>query len=220
MVDIFDEVSEDLRTERAMALAKRYGGLLIIAAVAVLAGIAGFQAYNGMQREKDARAAGQYLALTTPLDEGTTLSATQLTDAAIGLKAFAASAPEGYKTLASLRAAALEAGAGDITGAQALWLGISDDSGADEAMRNSATLLWAQRAIGSVPDGAVEARLKPLEASANPFHAMAQEDQALLYLKDGKPDLAKALFSQLASDPNAPPDLRNRAGGLLAQLNG
>ena len=43
MVDIFDEVSEDLRNERAMVLAKRYGGLLLVAMLLVLASVGGQQ---------------------------------------------------------------------------------------------------------------------------------------------------------------------------------
>ena len=39
-------------------------------------------------------------------------------------------APEGYKTLASLRAAGVKADAGDLPGAVALWNGVAADSGA------------------------------------------------------------------------------------------
>jgi hypothetical protein len=54
----------------------------------------------------------------------------------------------------------------------------------------------------------------------NPFHGLAQETQALMFLEQGKTDQAKALFSQIASDPGAPEGVRNRAQGLLAKLNG
>jgi hypothetical protein len=55
---------------------------------------------------------------------------------------------------------------------------------------------------------------------SNPYHGLAQETQALLYLHEGKTDLAKALLSQIASDQAIPEGVRNRANGLLAQLNG
>jgi len=66
----------------------------------------------------------------------------------------------------------------------------------------------------------VLARLQPLTESSNPYHGLAQETQALVYLNEGKTDLAKALLSQISSDPSAPEGVRNRADGLLVKLNG
>ena len=38
VVDIFDEVEEDLRAERAQQLLKRYGGLIVAVLVVIVAG--------------------------------------------------------------------------------------------------------------------------------------------------------------------------------------
>ena len=43
VVDIFDEVEEDLRAERAEKLLKKYAWLLIVAVVAVIGAAAGWQ---------------------------------------------------------------------------------------------------------------------------------------------------------------------------------
>ena len=101
-----------------------------------------------------------------------------------------------------------------------MWNDISADPAADPLLRQLADLLWAQHALGSAPDAAVLARLAPLAVPENSWHGLAQETQALLYVHEGKMDQAKALFSQIASDPTAPEGVRNRADGLLAQLNG
>jgi hypothetical protein len=45
VVDIFDEVSDDLRTERAARLFRRYGLLVLAAAVLVLLGVAAQQGW-------------------------------------------------------------------------------------------------------------------------------------------------------------------------------
>jgi hypothetical protein len=221
VVDIFDEVSEDLRTERAITLAKSYGGLLIGACLLVLAGVGGQQAYVWYQGQQIDKAATAYLNVTGPLDAaGATLNNDQRKSGAQALEAFAATAPDGYKTLANLRAAALLADAGDKTDALGLWNNVAADTAADPLLRDLANLFWAQHALGSAPDADVLARLQPLTADANPYHALARETQALLYLGEGKTGLAKALFTQIAGDPNAPDGVRNRADGLLAKLNG
>ena len=220
MVDIFDEVSDDLRTERAIRLARRYGGLLLGVLVLVLLGVAAQQGWNNYQAKRDAKAAGAYLALTAPLDAGETLSDTQGEADAVALTNFAATAPQGYKTLSQLRAAALYAEAGQPMQAEGLWNAVADDPNADPLLRELANLLWAQHALGHAPDADVLARLQPLVGPGNPYHGLAQETQALLYLHEGKNDMAKALFEQLAADPDSPEGVRDRAAGLLAKLNG
>jgi hypothetical protein len=221
VVDIFDEVSDDLRTERALALARRYGGLLVILLVLVLVGVGAQQAYRWHQTQVNDKAATAFLALTAPIDQaGPNIANPQRLADAKSLMAFAGAAPDGYKTLAEFRAASLYNDAGQAAEAQALWTGIGRDTNADPLLRDLANLLWAQHALGTAPDADVLARLKPLAALSNPYHGLAQETQALLYLHEGNADLAKALFAQIASDPATPEGVRNRANGLLAQLNG
>lgn len=221
MVDIFDEISEDLRNERAVALAKRYGALLIIAMLAVLVGVGAQQYYASYQARQAEKAATQYLAIASALDApGAQPTTPQMTQAAQALTNFAATAPEGYKTLANLRAAGLYATTGQKAQADALWTGVAGDDHADKLLRDLATLLWAQHALGTAPDAEVLAKLQPLVQASNPYHALARETQALTFLHEGNEGMAKALFSQIANDPNAPDGVRNRANGLLAQING
>ena len=221
MPDIFDEVAEDLRHDQAVTLAKRYGAWLIAACVAVLAGVGGQQAWQAYQARQAEKAAMQYLALTSTLDQADAPPpADQAAQTAQALNNFAATAPQGYKSLANLRAAALYANTGQTAQAEALWTGVAQDSAADPLLRDLATLLWAQHALGTAPDADVLARLQPLTLDSNPYHALARETQALVYLRAGNEAQAKVLFSQIVADPNATDNLRSRAQALLASLNG
>ncbi len=221
MVDIFDEISDDLRADQAAKLLRRYGALLVLAAILVLLGVAGQQLWQGYQTRQNQGAAARYLAITRQIDnQAAAITNAQRQADARQLTAFAATAPAGYRSLARLRAAGLYADAGQTDQADAMWKAVSADSGADMLLRQLADLLWAQHALGTAPDIAVAARLQPLTATENIWHGLARETQALLYLHQGKTDQAKALFSEIASDPSAPEGVRNRADGLLAQLNG
>ncbi len=221
MVDIFDEVSDDLRAERAARLLRRYAVLLASAAVLVLLAVGAVQAWQWDQARQNNRAATAYIALTAVLDtEGAAITPGQQLADARQFTDFAANAPAGYRSLARLHAAALYAAANQPDAAASLWNEVAADTAADPLLRNLADLLWAQHALGVAPDAAVLARLAPLTVPENPWHALAQETQALLYLHAGNSAGAKALFSQIASDPTAPDDVRNRADGLLAKLNG
>jgi hypothetical protein len=220
--DIFDEVAEDLRHDQAVKLAKSYGIWLLGACVAVLLGVAVQQGWQDYQTRQDAQAAQQFLALTGALDQPNAPppAAAQAVQSAQALNDFAATAPEGYKTLANLRAASLYANAGQPAQAAALWTGVAQDSAADPLLRDLATLLWSQHALGVAPDADVLAKLQPLALDGNAYHALARELQGLIYLREGNDAQAKVLFTQIVTDPHATDNSRNRASALLASLNG
>ena len=66
----------------------------------------------------------------------------------------------------------------------------------------------------------LEARLKALAAPNNPWHALADEQLALLDLRQGKADQARTTLRRLAQDTTAPSGVRGRAGALLGRLGG
>jgi hypothetical protein len=221
VVDIFDEVSEDLRAERAQRVLRRYGGLIIAVVLLVVAGAGGFELWRWYGARQDAAAANAYLAamnLADTLPQGA--DAATRAPAIAAFQSVAASAPTGYRTLALLRLAALQAGAGQAAAAAATWNTLAGDAAADPLYRDLGNLLWAQQGVDSGDPALVEARLKPLLSPDNPWHQIAQEYDALLNIRTGKIDAARATLRVLATDPTAPEGLRGRAGGLLDRLGG
>src|SRR6185437_6233902 len=61
VVDIFDEVDEELRAERAQQLLKRYGGLIVAGAIAIVGAAAGWQGWRWYEARQDQAAAVEYL---------------------------------------------------------------------------------------------------------------------------------------------------------------
>ena len=221
MVDIFDEVSEDLRAEQTRQLLRRYGGLVVVALVLVLVGAGGWEAWRAYQARQDAAAATEYLAAMTLADAvPPEADAAARAPAIAAFQNVAASAPAGYRTLARLRLAALQEAAGKPEDAAATWNAVAGDGDADPLLRDLANLLWAQQGIDKGDPALVEARLKPLTAADNPWHQLAQMYMALLDVRTGKTDAARATLRVLESDLSAPEGLRGRAGGLLDRLGG
>lgn len=220
VVDIFDEVSEDLRADRARALLKRYGGLLIVAAALVIVGVAGWQAWRWRGQQQSSQVATAFLdamrkSAAPPAADGATPSRTQ---AAADFAALAATAPEGYRTLARLREAALRATAGDLPAALTLWDKISADTQADPLLRGLADLLWVQHQVDAGDPAAVEGRLAPLIANGSAWRPLALESQAWLAIRTGQRAKARDILKGLQADTLAPDGVRARAGGLLSQL--
>ncbi len=218
--DIFDELNEDLRAERAHALFRRYGVLLVAVLVLVLAGVGGWQGWEWWQGRQSIAAAEPYLQAMRAADQlPAGPSPARLPDADAFAKV-AETAPAGYRTLAQLREAALRWDAGDTTAALTLWDKVSADSEADPLLRDLGTLLWAQHSLDRGDPAAISARTAKLERDRNPWRPLAQEVDALLALRQDDKPKATALLRGLLSDPLAAEGLRGRATGLLALLGG
>ena len=205
VVDIFDEVEEDLRAERAEKLLKKYAGLLVALAVAIVAAAAGWQLWVRYQNKQDAAAASAFVAAAADGD-------------AKALDRLAATGPEGYKTLARLTEAGLKAKAGDMQGAESLWNAVASDSSADSLLRDFASLMATGHDLDHGDPAELQSRLKPLAMPANPWSRLAREQLAVLALRQGNQKEARQMLQALTNDIGAPSGLRARVSGLLASL--
>ncbi len=216
MPDIFDEVAEDLRADRARRLLRRYGGAVAAIVVLLLAGVGGYEGWQRYRARDTSRVATDYIAAMTIADGPE--SGRQ--GAVPGLEKVAAEPSDGYATLARMRLAALKVDSGDLPAALALWDQVSRDGSADRLLRDLASLRWATHQIDKGDPAAITARLHPLLAPENAWHALAQEAQALLELCQGNDAAARDGLKQLAQDVTAPDGVRGRANGLLSRLGG
>ena len=189
--------------------------MIVGAAVVIVAVVAGFQAWRWYQARERARVADIYIAAMHQADEQ---AASDHQGGAGGPREVSAEGMSGYTTLARLRAAALEADAGNKDGALRLWDDVANDGSADPLLRGLANLEWAMHEVDSGDPAQVAARLQPLADPNNPWHALAQEQQALLALRQGQTQAARDTLKKLADDVTAPQGVRGRAGGLLAKL--
>ncbi|UFN47056.1 tetratricopeptide repeat protein [Roseomonas sp. OT10] len=216
MPDIFDEVQEELRAERARRLATRWGGLFGVVALAALLGVGGWQGWQWWQ----ARQANQAAAIFLEVSRATEAENADLKAAGDRFAALADTAPHGYRVLARLRAAALRAETGDGVAALALWDAVASDGAADPLYRDLASLMWSLHGLDSQDPGLLASRLAPLAAEGNPWRASARELQALVAVRRGEREAAKRSLQALAADVTAPQGVRDRAARLAAGLDG
>lgn len=221
MVDIFDEVDEELRADRAEALFKRYLPHLLAGATLVVAATAGWQGWQWWQARQDQAAAAAFITTMRGADAlPADAAAPARIEAAEKFQQLAAAAPAGYRALARLRAAGLRMQAGDPSGALTLLGEVSADSDVDPLLRDYATLLWVQNQIDRGDAAMLQARLAPLAVATNPWHSLAAEAGALIELRAGRTEQARIALKALAADATAPDGVRARANGLLTQLGG
>lgn len=214
MADIFDEVAEELRAERARQAWRRFGPLLAVALVLVLGGVAGWQGYAAWKNRQAAASATAFLEAQNVAPGATPA------DQAARFATLAAQSPTGYRTLARLRAAALQAEAGDRNAARAMLDQVTGDTDADPLYRDLANLLWVLHGLDEVDPAMLAARITPLTAEGSAWRASARELAALVDLRRGRPAEAKRALDALANDATAPQGVRERALRLARSIEG
>ena len=220
MPDIFDEVNEEMRAERARALAVRYGVMGGVLLLLVLAGVGAWQGWQWWQGRQSAAAAGPYLVAGEAADAVPPGPNPAHATAADDFASVAKNAPPGYHALAVLREASLRWDAGDKAAALSEWDGLSHDGSAEVVLRDLGALLWAQHSVDDGDPAAIKARTAALEQPANPWRPLAEEVDALVAVRLNDVGQARQLLTTLAADPAAAQGLRGRANGLLTLLGG
>ena len=214
MPDIFDEVNEDLRAEQARGLLRRYGGLLVLAMLATLAGVG---AYDWWQQKQTASADAVALKFLAAQKQAQAKQPPK--DLPHEFAAIADTAPGGYRVLARLQLAAAEWNQGQHDSAVADWQGVSDDAAAPQILRDLATLTSVQHQVDTGDAQVLKAKLEPIIQGKSRWRPLAEQVTALLDIRLGRTSEAKKIMSALTADPQAPTGVRQMAQDLLITLS-
>ncbi|MNE07752.1 hypothetical protein D3C80_1003820 [compost metagenome] len=211
MVDVFEQVEEELRSERYKRLARTWlpvlAGVLAVALIAALAWW-GWQTYVTSQADKASAA----------YEQG--VEAMQAGKAEEAKTAFAASAEAGggYKALALMQQAGIALSENKTTEAVALF-----DEAAKAAKDPILSDIAVLKATFLVMDTAsledVRARLEPLTGDKRPMSAFAQEALAMAQLQHGKTADARQVFVQLQLGQDVPDSVRQRAQAAVQAID-
>ena len=212
MVDVFDQVEEELRSERYKRLARVglpiLGGILALALVLALA----WWGWDSWQNSKADKASEAY-------DRG--MEALQANNAAGAKSAFEEAAKEGngaYRSLALQQQAGLAMTAERPQDALRLFDEAIKADGepilADAAALKAA---WIVMDTGALAD--IEKRLEPLTAEGRPYRPFAQHALAMARLQHGKTAEARELLVQIQLGQNVPDDLRQQAQAAIGMID-
>lgn len=208
MADIFREVDEEVRQDRALALWNKYQNLILaLAAIIVIA--AGGWKYWQTEKQKAAEAADEkFQAAVTLSRDGKTA------ESLAALQALGKDGPAGYSALARLRAAA-EMSGGDREGAVKAYDALANDNNLDPLFRDDARLRAAYLRVDSADRREMENRLQPLAAGGAAFRSSARELLALVALRDNDLDAAGRWLDEIVTDTEAPGGMKQRAEAFL-----
>lgn len=211
--NIFQEIEEDLERQKMEALWKRYSGLVIAGALAVVIGTGGITAWRSWNVERNQHATGALINIVRSAgsDEAKEIET---------LEAFAQkNHGDTQATFAQLHAAALAVRNGNKDKAIQIYNAVAGDHKADSAFRQLADLLAVQTQIDTGNPPELEKRLQPLLAENAPWRFTAMEYDGYLALRTGDNAKAKQIFTELSQDNSAPHSLGARAADMLRYVN-
>jgi hypothetical protein len=213
MSDIFQEVDEEVRRDKAAEFWKKYQNLILAAAALIVLASAGFR-YWQYEREKAQQAAGdQFQQALAALEGG------KLDEAKAGFDTIAAKGPSGYRALAQMAAAGAKAQS-DPQGAIGAFDAVAGDAAIDPLLRDGARLRAALLRVdiaGEEQKGAAE--LTALATVNGPYRRIARLALGALALDRKDYDDAAKQFDLVLGDPEVSPDERQLASrwlGLVA----
>ena len=223
MPDIFDEVEEDLRAERARALGRRYWGAAAGAVVFTLVATGAYVYWQQRSAEAANAVASRFITAAREADRlsgdlGAGKPGPDAVTAEQQLAEIGSQGPAGYRVLARLRLAALQWESGQHAQAVATWQSVSDDASAPALLREVATLTSAQHRIDTAEPGPLKQQLETLTGAGSRFAPMAEQLIALVDLRAGRTHEAAGIMRRLASEPGVPENIRGMAADLLSTL--
>ncbi|WP_439815366.1 tetratricopeptide repeat protein [Zavarzinia sp. CC-PAN008] len=215
MADIFQEIDEDLRRDRSMALWRRWRVPLAAGCVAIVLGAAGGVWWREHEAATKAERGDRFTAAAAQIEAGQAAEG----EAALLALADEAGRDSGYGVLALMRAAAAREAAGNATGAVELLDQVANGKG-DASLRDVARLKAAMLVVDSAEADAVIGRVDPLIVPTGAWRHAASLIKAGALLRKQDEAAARTLLDSLSKDESAPRGVRQQATELLASLGG
>jgi hypothetical protein len=213
-LEVFREVDEDYRRDRMAAFWRRYGGLMFAAVIGVVLVAEGVNYWIARQHAQKEAQTAEFEALLSGIKPG------QEAEAIAAISAYAAKADPAKATLAQFAEASMRQRAGNNVAAAQVYHQIADGGQASEEMRDLAIVRLGYIAADEANPEPLIPRLQAIANKASPWRFSAKEAIALLTARAGQRESAAKMFSELAQDVGAPPDMAARARALADLYRG
>lgn len=201
-----DEVTEDLRRDRLFGAMRRYGWVVLLLILAIVAGAA-WREYSLMRAETRAQAFGDAL-----------LAAESASDPAAALSAVDAQGGAGREALARMLAADAQLKAGERAAAVATLNEIGGNASLPAVIRDLARLKGLMVQDGVTDAAQRDALLSELSAPGAPYRLLALELKAVALIEAGRDDDAATLIRKIQQEQGLSDNLRRRLAEMLITL--
>ncbi len=208
MSDIFGEVDEEVRRDKAAELWKKYQSLVYAGAALIVLATAGYRFYEYHETQVSEAAGAAFQDALRIAQDG------KPADAETAMAKVAAEAPAGYRMLARF-AAAGEAEKGDASAGAAAFDALANDPSVDPLYREAARLHAALARLDAGDVDAAKGALETLSGPAAVFHVTARLTLGAIALDEHDWTSAGKWLDEVVADPTAPDPEKRTAETLL-----
>ncbi|WP_199286074.1 hypothetical protein [Paracoccus suum] len=204
-----DEVTEDLRRDRLFGAMRRYGWVVLLLILAIVAGAA-WREFSRTRGETRAQAFGDAL-----------LAAESAADPATALAGVDARGSAARAALARLLAADAQLKAGDRAAAAATLDALGSEAGLPAVIRDLARLkglMLDDPANGGTEPAKRDALLSELSAPGAPYRLLALEQKAVALVEADRNEDAATLIRKIQQEQGLTENLRRRLSEMLITL--
>ena len=212
MADLFQEIDDELRQDKASRLWKLYGKYVIVVAIIIITSVGGYKFWQQKQLDDGEKASIAYEAALARSASGDFKGAIdQLNEKELRIT-------PGYAALSQMQKANLAMKIKDFEAALITYKDITENDDYPQSIKEWASFRRAAVRVEKQIDSNASADLDKLIATDSPWRFLAKEIKAIKEIETGNNSEAKAIFSELADDENAPERLRIRAAEFLQTL--
>ena len=213
MADLFQEIDDELRQDKASRLWRVYGKYVVAVAIVIIISVGGYKFWQQKQLDDGEKASIAYEAALARSASGDHKGAIdQLNEEEIRTAA-------GYAVLSQMQKANLAMKINDFEAALITFKDIAENDNYPQSIKEWASFRYAAVRVEKQTDSNALADLDSLIATDSPWRFLAKEIKAIKEIETGNKSGAKAIFSELADDENAPERLRVRAAEFLKTLH-
>ena len=213
MADIFNEIEEDIRQDRAKVAWKKYGKYVIGLAVLIIAITAGNTGWVEYKKSVLIDQSDRFVAAIAKVDANDDVAATDL------FAKLSEDSGVGYSMLSRFNLASLKIKSGDIDGAILIYQLLSNDNSIDKIYRDLAVILSVVNQIDDGNNKDLLTSLSPQLQEDAPWRFSAYELAAIITIKMGDIEQAKQYLTLITDDFAAPQAIRARAAERLKITN-
>jgi hypothetical protein len=212
VTDLFEEVEEQLRSDRYKTLARKVLPWMLGLAAAALIAVLGYWAYDTWRTQQTDKASETYAAAMEAMGRGDRDQARKLWGDV------AKSSAPGYKSLSLMHLAAYEESQKRPAEAAKL-LDQAAEAAPDALIGDAARLKSALALLDTAPLKDLEGRLKPLMEEGRPYRVQAREALAFAKLRAGDLTGARGDFVLISQSLDAAQGAQARAQAAIGLID-
>lgn len=209
---IFREVDEEVRRQQLENLWKRWGNVIIAASIVVFAIVAGVKFWQYQQVKRAEAGATSYFAALKLAADGKKSEADKL------MQDLAAGPHAGFALLAKLQEAGLLADEGKTEEAVKAYDEIAASNAIDQNTRNAVRIRAAMLLVDTASPADIAKRVGDLNTPDSIWRNQVREMLGLVAYRTKDYLTADKFMNEIVGDPDAPPNLRQRAQLMISLL--